>query len=594
VLLLAGAGLLSGGWSPAFGASLELQITPKYCGEPLQPDSLRYQTPAGETFSVTRVSFLLAGVALQRPDGSWLELTNEVAWFDSERSRLSHHIAFIPSGEYRSLRFHIGPEEWLNHAAVAQFPADHPLNPNLNNLHWSWQGGYIFLALEGMWRNAAGELDGWAFHLARDTNRTCVTLAAALNLASDARLQLDFDLAALLNAPRPLSFAKDGSSTHSREGDPIAAALVANLPGAFAVWTITAGAADAAGARGAKPLYLPAQFTPYRFQMSATFPMPDLPRDNPLIAERVELGQKLFLETALSRDNSLSCASCHKAGAAFADPRQFSPGVRGQAGTRNAMPLFNLAWKTSFFWDGRAPSLRAQALLPIQDHAEMDESLTNVVEKLRRIPHGLPLSENPQSGVDYPALFRAAFGSAEITPEKIGLALESFVLTLTSFDSKFDRVLAGRAQFSDEEKRGLELFMTEYDPRRGQYGADCFHCHGGPLFQSQSFANNGLDSEFKDPGRAQVTGRDSDTGKFATPSLRNVALTAPYMHDGRFATLEEVVEHYSTGQKRSATLDPNLAKHPDGGVHLSEGDKRALVAFLKALTDPKLRHPSER
>src|ERR1043166_4879116 len=131
-----------------------------------------------------------------------------------------------------------------------------------------------------------------------------------------------------------------------------------------------------------QPLYLPEKFTPYRFQMSATFPIPDLPRDNPLIEERIALGEKLFHETALSRDGSLSCASCHQSSAAFSDARRFSIGVREQVGSRNAMPLFNLAWKSSFFWDGRAPSLRAQALMPIQDHTEMDESLTNVVAKL--------------------------------------------------------------------------------------------------------------------------------------------------------------------------------------------------------------------
>ena len=140
---------------------------------------------------------------------------------------------------------------------------------------------------------------------------------------------------------------------------------------------------------------------------------------------------------------------------------------------------------------------------------------------------------------------------------------------------------------SDLEKRGYELFITEYDPRREQFGADCFHCHGGPLFQSQTFANNGLDSEFKDLGRAKITGNIFDQGKFSTPSLRNVALTAPYMHDGRFQTLEEVIAHYATGLKRSATLDPNLAKHPDGGVPLNAADQQALVAFLKTLTDEK-------
>jgi cytochrome c peroxidase len=237
--------------------------------------------------------------------------------------------------------------------------------------------------------------------------------------------------------------------------------------------------------------------------------------------------------------------------------------------------------------------------MPIQDHTEMDETLTNVVMKLQRKASSIKAqasgklqtsSSNVAAAanardVDYPALFESAFGSKEITAEKIGLAIETFVMTRTSFNSKFDRVLQGKEQFTEEERHGFTLFSTEYDPRREQFGADCFHCHGGPLFQSQAFANNGLDSEVKDPGRAKITGKDSDLGKFSTPSLRNVALTAPYMHDGRFGTLEEVVEHYATGVKRSATLDPNLAKHPDGGVPLRPADKKALVAFLKTLTD---------
>jgi len=239
--------------------------------------------------------------------------------------------------------------------------------------------------------------------------------------------------------------------------------------------------------------------------------------------------------------------------------------------------------------------------MPIQDHTEMDESLMNVAAKLTttgRAGSPLPAAREiagdgadgmtrPTNNSNYPELFATAFGSPEITSEKIGLALESFLLTLTSFDSKFDRAIRGDETLSDAEKRGFELFITEYDPRREQYGADCFHCHGGALFQSQTFANNGLDSESKDLGRAKITGKDSDKGKFSTPSLRNIAITAPYMHDGRFATLQEVVEHYSTGVKRSATLDPNLAKHPDGGIRLSKEDKAALVAFLLTLTDEK-------
>jgi cytochrome c peroxidase len=219
--------------------------------------------------------------------------------------------------------------------------------------------------------------------------------------------------------------------------------------------------------------------------------------------------------------------------------------------------------------------------MPIQDHTEMDESLTNLVAKFAATG-GMTCSTN-----DYPALFTTAFGSPEITAEKIGLALEQFVLTLTSFDSKFDRAMSGKDKLTANEQRGFELFMTEYEPRTGQYGADCFHCHGGATFSTHGFANNGLDAECKDSGRYEVTKREGDRGKFAVPSLRNVAVTAPYMHDGRFQTLEEVVEHYSSGVKRSATLDPNLAKHPAGGLTLSAADKAALVAFLKSLTDER-------
>jgi len=240
------------------------------------------------------------------------------------------------------------------------------------------------------------------------------------------------------------------------------------------------------------------------------------------------------------------------------------------------MTLFNLAWKRSFFWDGRAESLRRQVLMPIENDREMHQSMENTIAKLVRT-------------AEYPALFARAFGSAEITSNRLALALEQFVLTRISCDAKFDRALQGGESLTEQEKRGFELFMTEYDPRRGLRGADCFHCHGGALFQSQGFANNGLDADFADAGRGGITGKEWDKGRFAVPSLRNVELTGPYMHDGRFKTLEEVVAHYCNGVKRSATLDPNLAKHPEGGVPLSKDDQKALVAFLKTLTEESLR-----
>jgi cytochrome c peroxidase len=556
-------------------ATLQIEITPKVSGENLQPASLRYQSSGGETFSITRVSYLLSEFGLQRNDGSWLELSNPVAWFDFDQNRNSVRLDQITPGEFRAVRFTVGLNTNLNHADIAQFPAAHPLNPNLNGLHWSWQGGYIFFAIEGLWRNANGELDGWAYHLARDTNATRITLAAPLEITNETKVEMDFDLATLLNAPRPLAFGKDGSSTHSRDGDPISAALVKNLTGAFRIHHVTALSETEIAIAHPKPLYLPEKFTPYPFQMSATFPIPDLPHDNPLIVERVDLGKKLFFDKRISINDAQSCADCHSPEKAFSDGRRTARGAEGDFGPRNSMPLFNLAWKREFFWDGRAKSLREQVLQPIQNPIEMHQSLTNLVVKLAQSPDG------------YPTMFTAAFGTPEITAEKISLALENYLLTLTSFDSKFDRVLRGETQFTEEEQRGFELFSTEYDPRRGQYGADCFHCHGGPLFQSQAFANNGSDGAFVDIGREKVTGKASDRGKFATPSLRNIALTAPYMHDGRFRTLADVVRHYCTGIPRSATLDPNLAKHPDGGVPLNAADQAALVAFLETLTDEK-------
>ena len=223
----------------------------------------------------------------------------------------------------------------------------------------------------------------------------------------------------------------------------------------------------------------------------------------------------------------------------------------------------------------------------------MHESLGNVVAKLKNEGGaGTSQARRGEDTVPYQVLFARAFGSMEITADRMARALEQFLLAQVSHDAKFDRVLRDEEAFTSEEQRGFELFHTEYDPRRGQFGADCFHCHGGPLFQSAAFANNGLDTKFSDLGRYNTTRKNGDEGKFAVPSLRNVEVTAPYMHDGRFATLEEAVEHYSTGVKRSDTLDPNLAKHPDGGVPLSETDKRALVAFLRTLTDGRFKTES--
>jgi len=312
--------------------------------------------------------------------------------------------------------------------------------------------------------------------------------------------------------------------------------------------------------------------TPFRLNISERLPKVELPGDNPLTTEGVDLGRRLFHDLRLSRNNNQSCATCHDQSKAFTDGRAYSVGAQGDAGRRNAMPLVNLAWMKEFFWDGRVKSLREQVLMPIQDAHEMNETLENVVAKLAR-------------DAEYASRFKAAFGSGGVTRERLALALEQFLLTLVSQESKFDLAARKVAQLTAQEQRGLQLFVTEHDSARGLRGADCFHCHGGNLFSNHQFMNNGLASRGSDRGRMEVTGAESDRAKFKVPTLRNVALTAPYMHDGRFATLEEVVEHYNGKLHRSPNLDPNLAKHPEAGLGLSAEDKAALVAFLKTLTD---------
>ncbi len=233
------------------------------------------------------------------------------------------------------------------------------------------------------------------------------------------------------------------------------------------------------------------------------------------------------------------------------------------------------------FWDGRAHSLREQVLMPVQDSHEMNETMPHVIAKLQADPGMLDA-------------FDRAFGSREITSDRIAKAIEQNLLGITMNDSRFDRAARKELKLTDGEKRGLQLFVTEYDPSRGLRGADCFHCHGGMLFTDHAFHNNGLVLDAGDVGRAAVTGRPADSGKFKTPSLRNIALTAPYMHDGRFATLEEVVAHYDHGVQRSDTLDPNLAKHPAAGLQLSAREKADLVAFLRTLTDCSLLNETQR
>lgn len=315
--------------------------------------------------------------------------------------------------------------------------------------------------------------------------------------------------------------------------------------------------------------------TPYALSFGP-FPDPVLPADNLPTQAGVQLGRMLFYEKALSKNGSMACADCHQQKDMFSDIRQFSIGVEDLPGTRQAMPIFNLGWhKNGMFWDGRAPRVRDQALMPIQDPLEMNETLENVVQKL-------------QVQQKYRDQFIRAFGDESITAERIGLAIEQFEFTMISNNSKFDKFQRGEAVLTESEERGRILFFQEFDPFLGQKGGECFHCHGGFNFTNDLYMNNGLDSDngFSDLGRFVVTNVPSDKARFKVPSLRNIALTPPYMHDGRFTTLEEVMEHYASGVKTSSTLDELLFRNIEpGGLPLTAGDKADLVAFLKTLTD---------
>jgi cytochrome c peroxidase len=289
------------------------------------------------------------------------------------------------------------------------------------------------------------------------------------------------------------------------------------------------------------------------------FPALVAPADNALTVERITLGRRLFHEGRLSRTGTVSCASCHDQAHGFADPRRLSLGVEGRVGERNAPALANLAWGRSFFWDGGAPTLEQQAVAPIKNPQEMDLTLTEANARLAADP-------------SYLAAFQRAYGEGP-SEATLPRALASFVRTLVSGDSRLDRHRRGEATaLGPAERRGLAIFEGE----KGQ----CFHCHVGWNLTNNGFRNNGIAPDDPDPGRARLTGLDSDLGKFKVPSLRNVAVTAPYMHDGRLATLEDVVEQYARGGRGHPNTDPTIQP-----LSLSAEDKQDLVAFLRALTD---------
>lgn len=303
---------------------------------------------------------------------------------------------------------------------------------------------------------------------------------------------------------------------------------------------------------------------PYELALPEGFPKPYIPEDNVLTEERIALGKKLFYDTLLSADKSVSCASCHLQTLGFTDGKTFSIGVKYALSDRNAMPLINLAWSNAFFWDGGVTSLELQVMKPLTSVNEMNLSVQEAVNRLN-------------ADKAYKKLFKKAYGG---DPDASSLfkAIASFERTLVSANTKFDAYFYKKdpTAFNESELRGYKLFF-------GEDKVHCGSCHSGVNLTNNTFQNNGLYLDYADQGRYKITGKESDKGKFKVPTLRNIALTSPYMHDGSLKTLEDVIDHYNTG----GISHPNKSEH----VHIHKGmkltalDKRDLIAFLYTLTD---------
>jgi len=294
------------------------------------------------------------------------------------------------------------------------------------------------------------------------------------------------------------------------------------------------------------------------------------PSSNQTTDEGATLGRVLFYDPRLSLDNSISCSSCHFQENSFSTNSAFEEGIDNQITSRSSMALVNLRWSPRLFWDARINSLEEQVLIPIQDHREMNSNLEELVVKL-------------SSAEEYSELFLEAFGSEEITSERISRALSQFIRSLVSFNSKYDIAKQTSFEiFTDEELTGMNLFFS------GE--ARCNNCHTPELMSNTAPMNNGLEAESIDLGQFEATGNQSDIGEFKVVTLRNIAVTAPYMHDGRFSTLTEVVEFYNTDIQPHQNLNDRLTLEVETGgtpvtLGLSDEDISNLVAFLHTLTD---------
>jgi len=300
------------------------------------------------------------------------------------------------------------------------------------------------------------------------------------------------------------------------------------------------------------------------FKTPSGFPKPVYDfSHNPVTKYGFNLGKKLFYDKYLSANNTISCSSCHIQTAAFTHyGHTVSNGIYNRLGIRNVLPIMNLAWYTSFMWDGGVFDLDLQPIAPITSHVEIGDTMRNVLNKLK-------------ASITYTAMFQKAFGDEGITASTFLKALSQFMLMCISVDSKYDSVMRKQTVFTNSEEKGYILFKEK-----------CSNCHSEPMFTDNSFRNNGLCiKSVNDLGRYLVTLQDTDKYKFKVPSLRNVDFSAPYMHDGSLSTLDEVLDHYRYDVQNTQNLDPILRQNDKTGINMSEEDKQNIISFLKTLQD---------
>jgi cytochrome c peroxidase len=303
----------------------------------------------------------------------------------------------------------------------------------------------------------------------------------------------------------------------------------------------------------------------YVFKQPGNFPAAIYTfENNPVTKEGFELGRALFYDPVLSLDSTIACANCHRQAAGFSDPvHQFSKGVNDVSGVRNASAIQNMAFQNHFFWDGGVNHLDFVPINAITSSIEMAEQLDDVIAKLNR-------------SALYKRKFQSAFGTTDIDSQKMLYALSQFMNMMISANSRYDRYVRHEGEaLTADELEGFSLFTNK-----------CSSCHATDLFSDESFRNNGLNETFEqDSGRARITEFAADRGRFKVPSLRNAELTFPYMHDGRFKTLDEVLDHYAKSVKDSETLDPILKQNGSIGISMTDNEKAKIILFIKTLTD---------